>query len=73
MLEECDFDFSPGAPKALLHELAGLAFVERTKNIVLIGPSGVANAHLAIALGYRATQSGIMIRLSIMVLSLVVD
>lgn len=55
MLEEYDFGFSPGVTKALLHELAGLVFVERTKNIVLIGSSGVANAHLAIALGYRAT------------------
>ncbi|AJG14354.1 transposase/IS protein [Pseudomonas plecoglossicida] len=73
MLEEYDFGFSPGVPKTLLHELAGLAFVERTENIVRIGPSGVANAHLAIALGYRATQSGIMIRLSIMVLSPAVD
>lgn len=73
MLEGSDFGFSPGVPKTLLHELAGLAFVERTENIVRIAPSGVANAHLAIALGYRATQSGIMIRLSIMVLSPAVD
>lgn len=58
-LEEYDFGFSPGVPKTLLHELAGLAFVERTENIVLIGPSGVGKTHLAIALGYRAAQSGI--------------
>jgi hypothetical protein len=39
MLEEYDFGFSPGVPKTLLHESAGLAFVERTENIVRIGPT----------------------------------
>lgn len=61
-LEEYDFSFSPGVPKVLLQELAALAFVARTENVVLIGPSGVGKTHLAIALGYRAAQSGIKTR-----------
>ena len=32
------------------------------KNVVLIGPSGVGKTHLAIGLGYRATQAGIQTR-----------
>jgi DNA replication protein DnaC len=33
-------------------------FVERAENIVFLGPSGVGKTHLAIALGYLATQKG---------------
>jgi DNA replication protein DnaC len=39
-------------------ELASLAFVERAENVVFLGPSGVSKTHLAIALGYLATQKG---------------
>lgn len=61
-LEEYDFDFATGAPRALLQELSSLAFVERAGNVVLLGPSGVGKTHLAIALGYKATQSGVKTR-----------
>jgi DNA replication protein DnaC len=53
-----DFNFTPGAPRKQIMELASLAFVERAENVVLLGPSGVGKAHLAIALGYLATQKG---------------
>jgi IstB-like ATP binding protein len=39
-------------------ELASLAFVERSENVVFLGPSGVGKTHIAIALGYLATQKG---------------
>jgi DNA replication protein DnaC len=61
-LEQYDFEFATGAPKALLTELATLTFVERAENVVLLGPSGLGKTHLAIALGYKATQSGIKTR-----------
>jgi DNA replication protein DnaC len=61
-LEEFDYEFAPGVPKTTIAELSGLAFVERNENVVLVGPSGVGKTHLAIALGYLATQAGIRTR-----------
>lgn len=61
-LDEFDFEFAAGVPKALIQELGSLAFIERSENVVLLGASGVGKTHLAIALGYRATQAGIKTR-----------
>lgn len=61
-LDEFDFDFAQGVPKKQIMELASLAFIERKENVVLLGPSGVGKTHIAIALGYLATQSGIRVR-----------
>ncbi|WP_027350814.1 IS21-like element helper ATPase IstB [Halotalea alkalilenta] len=61
-LEQYDFAFASGAPRAQLQELAGLSFIERTENIVLLGPSGVGKSHLATALAYRAVMAGIKTR-----------
>jgi DNA replication protein DnaC len=61
-LEQYDFEFATGTPKPLLTELSTLAFVERAQNVVLLGPSGVGKTHLAVALGYKATQSGVKTR-----------
>ncbi len=59
-----DFNFAAatGVPKAQVQELASLAFIERHENVVLLGPSGTGKTHLAIALGYAATQAGIKAR-----------
>lgn len=61
-LEDFDYEFAPGVPKTTIAELSGLAFIERNENVVLVGPSGVGKTHLAIALGYLATQAGIKTR-----------
>ena len=57
-LDQYDFNFTPGAPRKQIMELASLAFVERAENVVFLGPSGIGKTHLAIALGYLATQKG---------------
>ena len=61
-IEQYDFAFANGAPRAQIQELAGLTFIERAENIVLLGPSGVGKSHLAQALAYRAVMAGIKTR-----------
>lgn len=61
-LEQYDFTFASGAPRAALQELAGLSFIERAENVVLLGPSGLGKTHLAIALAYRAVMAGLKTR-----------
>ena len=61
-LEEYDFAFASGAPRAQIQELAALTFIERAENVVFLGPSGVGKSHLAQALAYRATMAGIKTR-----------
>ena len=60
-LEEFDYDFA-SLKRSQIDELAGLGFVERQENVVLLGPSGVGKTHLSIARGYRAAQAGIKTR-----------
>ncbi len=62
LLDDYDFKFAVGAPKRQIQTLSSLAFVERKENVVLLGPSGVGKTHLAIALGYLATQAGLKTR-----------
>lgn len=49
-LESFDFDFQPGIERALVLDLATLAWVERQEDLVLIGQSGVGKSHIAKAL-----------------------
>lgn len=51
------FDFSSSnINKAQMLELATLRFVDNSENIILLGPSGTGKTHLAISLGFLATQ-----------------
>ncbi|ABV19510.1 transposition helper protein, IS21 family [Escherichia coli O139:H28 str. E24377A] len=57
-LEQFDFGFQPGIDRKVVRELAGLAFVERSENVILLGPPGVGKTHLAVALGVKAADAG---------------
>jgi DNA replication protein DnaC len=57
-LEQFDFTFQPSIDRKVIRELAGLSFVERSENVILLGPPGVGKTHLAIALGIKAVEAG---------------
>jgi len=57
-LEQFDFAFQPSLDRTRMRELAGLSFVERAENVILLGPPGVGKTHLAIALGLKAVEAG---------------
>ena len=42
----------------MIRSLAGLAFVQRAENVILLGPPGVGKTHLAVGLGLKACALG---------------
>jgi DNA replication protein DnaC len=57
-LDQFDFDFQPSLDRRQMRELAGLSFVERAHNVILLGPPGVGKTHLAIGLAVKAVEAG---------------
>ena len=57
-LDQFEFDFQPSLDRKQVRELAGMSFVERAHNVILLGPPGVGKTHLAIALGVKAVEAG---------------
>ena len=57
-VDQFDFEFQPSLDRKVVRELAGVSFIERTENVVLLGPPGVGKTHLAIALGIKAVEAG---------------
>jgi len=57
-IEQFDFSFQPSIDRKVIRELAGLSFVDRAENVILLGPPGVGKSHLAIALGVKAAEAG---------------
>ena len=57
-VDQFDFAFQPSIDRKVIRELAGLSFLERTENVVLLGPPGVGKTHLGIALGVKAVEAG---------------
>lgn len=57
------FDFTESTiNKTQITELATLRFVANAENVILLGSSGTGKTHLAIALGYLATQQRYKVR-----------
>jgi DNA replication protein DnaC len=57
-LEQFDFDFQPSLDRRQVRELAGMSFIERAHNVIVLGPPGVGKTHLAISLGVKAVENG---------------
>lgn len=57
-LEQFDFGFQPSLDKKQVRELAGLGWIERAQNVVILGPPGVGKTHLAVGLGIKAVEAG---------------
>lgn len=57
-LDDFDFTFNPQVPKARIIELATCRFVDKKRNVLLIGPAGIGKSHIAQALGERACRAG---------------
>lgn len=61
-LETFDFDFQPSLDRALVKDLATLAWVGRREDLVLIGQSGVGKSHIAKALCLIACSKDIRVQ-----------
>lgn len=52
-IEEFDFSFQPSIDQTVIRDLETLRFIDRSENIVFLGPPGVGKTHMAIGLGIR--------------------
>jgi DNA replication protein DnaC len=57
-LADFDFTFQPSIRRDQIESLHELGFLERSENVILLGPPGVGKTHLAISLAIAAAQSG---------------
>ncbi len=44
-LDQFEFEYQPSIDRKQVRELAGLSFIDRTQNVVLLGPPGVGKTH----------------------------
>jgi DNA replication protein DnaC len=60
-LEEFDFTFQPSIDARQIQELSTLAFVARKENVILLGPPGVGETHLAVGFSMQALRAGLTV------------
>jgi DNA replication protein DnaC len=58
-LDSFDFKAIPGLNKMQVLELARCAWIERSENVIALGPSGTGKTHVALGLGLAACQKGL--------------
>src|SRR5690554_8211859 len=58
-IEDYDFAFASGAPRAQIQELAALRIIALVENLVLLGPSGAGKSQWAPGWHYRSLAAGI--------------
>lgn len=61
-LDQFDMTFNAAIPNKAITQLFSLSFIERKENVVILGASGLGKTHIAISLGYAATQAGYKVR-----------
>lgn len=55
---DVDCRFQPSIDQKQLKELAKPRCIDQGKHVIFLGPSGVGNTHLAVALGPKAAEAG---------------
>jgi len=60
-LAEFDWGYNPKIPKRACFELQALKFVAQGESAILIGPPGTGKSHVAKAVAYSATRSGLRV------------
>ena len=61
-LEGFDFQASPKLPAAQIRDLAALRWLHAGESVILYGPAGVGESHVAQALGHLAIRHGADVR-----------
>jgi DNA replication protein DnaC len=57
-IEDFDLTFQKSITQKKINTLLEMEWIDRMYNLIFLGPPGVGKTHLAIALGYKAVESG---------------